>query len=85
MKSNKYLPVTVKKAFRVLHLFLEERRELGTSQIARKFSLPKSSTFGIIEDLTKEGWTSKDPVKKTYGLGTELVALAKKISGHAAT
>ncbi len=80
IKSHRYLPVTVKKAFRVLHLCLEEREGLGTSEIARRLSLPKSTAFGILEDLTKEGWISKDPVRKKYALGAELVALAKTIS-----
>ncbi len=78
--SYRYSPATVKKAFQVLRLLLDEGKGLGTSQVARKLSLAKSSAFAILEDLTKEQWISKDQAVKKYAIGMGLVELARTLS-----
>ncbi len=82
VRSYKYKPKTIKEAFSVIGLFLNERCGLGVSEVARRVSLPKSTVFGILEDLTKEGWIAKDPANKKYGLGTGLLDLAWQVSGQ---
>ncbi len=84
VRSRKYTPVMIKKAFKVLRLFLDKKEGLGTSEIARRASLAKSTVFGILEDLTREGWISKDPMNKKYTLGAGLVELAWTVFNQAA-
>lgn len=50
-----------------------------TTEVARRFAIPKSSAFGILQTLTERGYVAKDPddryalTLKLFGLGSALI------------
>ncbi len=70
---------SVKKAFKVLEAFTDERTELGVTQISELLKSHKSSISRVLMTLMAEGFVDKNPLTKKYRLGTKLMEL-----GHCA-
>ncbi len=74
-----YTHGTVKKALQILQLLVEEGPGLGTSTIARRLLLNKSTAFRLLEGLREEEFVDKDPQQKKYRVGARLSQLAAKV------
>ena len=74
-----YKASVTKKTLEVLKVLATAQRQLGVSEIARVLSINKSTTFGILRTLHKEGYVLKDMSTKKYTVGEELVRLSKVI------
>ncbi len=64
------------KVVKILELLATERKLLGVSYIANMLSMNKSTVFGILNALQKEGYVTKEPVQKKYGAGDGLFRLS---------
>lgn len=63
---------SVQRAIDVLNCFSWERKELGLVEIAALVDLPKSTTFRLVQTLTKNGFLKRDACTGRYLLGTKL-------------
>lgn len=77
-EQSGYKAPAVQRAFRLLKLVAESNKGLGTSELAKRLGLGKSSTHGLIQALVETGALSESPHRKTYFLGPALVELAFK-------
>jgi DNA-binding IclR family transcriptional regulator len=64
----------VTRAFRVLDLISRSPAPVGTSEIARRLRLPKSSVHGVLRALAEAG--AVEEVRKRYRLGPAIGRLA---------
>ena len=71
-------PIT-KKIFEVLKFVVGQRTDVGVSEIARAGGLSKSTAFGILAALEKEGYVLKNSTTRKYTVGPELFLLSKLI------
>jgi DNA-binding IclR family transcriptional regulator len=69
----------IKKAFEILRLMIKEYKPLGVTEISKALSISKSTTYGILQSLNEEGFTSKDVLTKKYTIGKELMRLSKMV------
>jgi DNA-binding IclR family transcriptional regulator len=66
----------VERAGRILGLLAQQPgSELTASQVAAQLGLSKATCFAILVCLTRLGWLRRDPTRKAYSLGPELVHL----------
>jgi DNA-binding IclR family transcriptional regulator len=66
----------VERAGSILGLLAEQPgRELTASQVAARLGMSKATCFAILVCLTRLHLLRRDPARKTYGLGPELVHL----------
>lgn len=63
---------SVQRAIDVLNCFSWEKRDLGLLEIAALIDLPKSTTFRLVQTLTKNGFLQRDSRTGRYLLGTKL-------------
>lgn len=63
---------SVQRAIDVLNCFSWEKKELGLIEIATLIDLPKSTTFRLVQTLTKNGFLKRDARTGRYLLGTKL-------------
>lgn len=63
---------SVQRAIDVLNCFSWEKKELGLLEIANLIDLPKSTTFRLVQTLTKNGFLRRDARTGRYLLGTKL-------------
>lgn len=63
---------SVQRAIDVLNCFSWEKKELGLIEIATLIDLPKSTTFRLVQTLTKNGLLKRDARTGRYLLGTKL-------------
>jgi IclR family transcriptional regulator, KDG regulon repressor len=69
----------LKKALDVLRLLVEEQTPSGVTDIAKKLAISKSTTFGILRALEKEGFVVRDGGLKKYLIGHGLIDFSKKV------
>ena len=68
------MSAAVTRAMRILDLLSRSPGPLGTSEIARRLRLPKSTTHGVLRELAAAG--AVDEVRKRYRLGPLVPRLA---------
>ena len=71
-----YQAPAVQKAFQLLRVMAESRKELGLSELAQKLGFSKSTTHGLIRALLKVQAIDQSPERKTFFLGPAIVDLA---------
>lgn len=69
-----YSVPAVDRAARILRL-LQQRTELGVSDIATTLEITRSNCFGILKTLHRHNFVTFDPASKKYGLGLALLEL----------
>jgi IclR family KDG regulon transcriptional repressor len=69
----------LKKALDVLRLLVDEQTPSGVTDIAKKLSLSKSTAFGILRALEKEGFVVRDNSVKKYVIGHGLIEFSKRV------
>lgn len=67
------------KAFDIIELFVNERREMGVTEISRKLNLVKSGTFRILNTLKDRGFIFQNPQTKAYGLGLKFYFVGAEV------
>lgn len=72
-----------KKIFQVLRFVVGQGADVGVSEIARAGGLSKSTAFGILAALEKEGYVSKNRASRKYTVGPELFLLSRLIDRRA--
>lgn len=65
---------SIGRALRILDLLSRAPEPLGTSEIARRLKLPKSTTHGLLQELAAGG--AVDEVRKRYRLGPFVARVA---------
>ncbi len=74
-----YVP-GVEQAARILLLLAKHSRPPMTlTEISRQLRIHKSRAYSILNTLQKFGLVEKDPLVKTYSLGTGLIYLARSV------
>jgi IclR family KDG regulon transcriptional repressor len=63
---------SVQRAIDILDLFSIQTPELGTTEIARGMSLPKSTVAGLVSTLEQNGYLDQNPENRKYRLGFKL-------------
>jgi DNA-binding IclR family transcriptional regulator len=71
---------TVQNGLRIISLFNREKTIWGTTEIAKKLNLPKSTVSRLLGTLCKEGFLEKEESK--YRLGLSLLHLSGVIKFH---
>ncbi len=71
-----YRAPAVHRAFDILRVVAESRREMGVSDLARHLGFSKSTTHGLIQALLKVGALDQNQQGKKYFLGPAMVELA---------
>lgn len=66
---------SVDRALAILDSFSEKHRALSLAQIAKKVSLPTTTTLRILTTLEQNGFVLKDSANGTYSLGWKLAKL----------
>ncbi|PTX64636.1 IclR family transcriptional regulator [Melghirimyces profundicolus] len=77
-----YLLNSVKNAMRILHLYTEDRQELGISDMARRLKLSKSTVHRLVQTLEEEGFLEKNKRTQRYHLGWNLLQLSGVVINH---
>lgn len=67
---------SVQRAINILNLFSENEFELGTTEIAKKLDLPKSTAAGLIVTLLHNNYLDQNPANRKYRLGYKLAERA---------
>ncbi len=75
-KSRSYDAPAVQKAFQLLKIVAESRKEVGLSDLARQMELSKGTTYGLTKALLKVGALDRNPQSKKFFLGPAIVELA---------
>ncbi len=78
----KYNAPAVKKAFEILKLVSESKKEIGITELAKKTGFGKSTIHGLTHALMDAGALEQRPVDKKFFLGPALVDLAFKSSNY---
>jgi DNA-binding IclR family transcriptional regulator len=73
-----YNAPVLKKAIEVIKLIVKYNKPLGVTDIAKRLSISKSTTFGILKTLEQENFIVKDKPTKKYTMGKELFELSKR-------
>lgn len=66
---------TVRRALRVLDLFVESRGPLSPRAIASRLGLNISSVYHLLNTLTHDGYVIRDPATARYALGAKVPRL----------
>jgi IclR family KDG regulon transcriptional repressor len=69
----------LKKTLDILRLLVEERTPSGVTEIAKRLDLSKSTTFGILRALEKEGFLVKESGAKRYMIGPGLIEFSRRV------
>lgn len=75
MKKNQQVIKSVQRATKVLKSFTSDNPEMELSKIASKNSLPKSTTYRILNTLEREGFINQNKTNGKYRLGIGLFEL----------
>lgn len=67
------------KAFDIIELLVNERKEMGVTEISRKLNLVKSGTFRILNTLKERGFIFQNPQTKAYGLGLKFYFVGAEV------
>ncbi len=81
MSQNSKLIGSVDRALEILNLFEERRPELGTTEIAQKTGLNKSTAAGLIRTLAFKGYLDQDPASRKYRLGLKIIERGSVVLG----
>lgn len=74
-----YSAPLVRRIFQILNVLLSEKAPLNLTDISRMAGINKSTTFGILKALEREGYLRRDEATKTYSISPALVDFAKRI------
>ena len=72
---------SVDRALEILNLFEERLPELGTTEIAAKTGLNKSTAAGLIHTLADKGYLDRNPVSHKYRLGLKIMERGSVVLG----
>lgn len=67
---------SVQRALDILLLFGAQTPELGITEIAKALNLHKSTVFGLVYTLQRNGYIEQNPENRRYHLGLQLVERA---------
>jgi IclR family acetate operon transcriptional repressor len=68
---------TIARAFSVLRLFRDQRRDLGVGAVAKELGLNLSTTHRIVRALVSEGYLAQNVENERYYLGTSALLLGQ--------
>lgn len=68
---------TISRAFAVLRLFRDQRRDLGVGAVAKELGLNLSTTHRIVRALVSEGYLAQNAENERYYLGTSALLLGQ--------
>jgi DNA-binding IclR family transcriptional regulator len=72
---------SLEKGLHLLSVFIPDDREMGTVEIARSFSMNRSTVSRMLNVLRKQGFVSQNPENKKYSLGPQIYSLAVAYNG----
>lgn len=67
---------SLEKGLKLLSVFIPDNREMGTVEIARSFSMNRSTVSRMLNVLRKQGFVCQNPESKKYSLGPQVYSLA---------
>lgn len=67
------------KAFDIIELLTNNKKEMGVSEISRNLGLVKSGTFRILNTLKDRGFIFQNPITKAYGLGLKFYFVGSQV------
>lgn len=73
---------SVQRAIDILDLFSSACPELGTSEIARRLGLHKSTAASLMYTLEANGYLAQDPQSRKYRLGMQLLNRSAVVLNH---
>ncbi len=68
---------SISRAASILNLF-KTHRYLSLTEISKLIGLPKTTTYGLVDALKREGFMDQDPVTKNYYLGLSIFELGSR-------
>lgn len=81
--SSGQLISSVQKALDILDAFTRQKPELSLTELAALLSLNKSTLFGLLRTLEKNGYVAQNPQTKRYRLGVQLLNRASLAMDYA--
>ena len=73
---------SIERAMELLECFTGDRTELTLKDLSGMTSLPTTTLFRILGTLTELHYIEKDPVRKTYHVGPQLLMLSGAVYGR---
>ena len=67
---------SLEKGLRLLSVFIPDNCEMGTVEIAKSFSMNRSTVSRMLSVLNRLGFVRQNPENKKYSLGPEVYSLA---------
>ena len=67
------------KAFDIIELLTNNKKEMGVTEISRNLGLVKSGTFRILNTLKDRGFIFQNPRTKAYGLGIKFYFVGSQV------
>jgi DNA-binding IclR family transcriptional regulator len=74
-----YTVPILKKAFDVLNFLVKVQTPSGVTEVSKSLGISKSTTFGILRALEREGLVAKDSTEKKYVIGPGLVDFSRRV------
>jgi len=74
-----YSAPLLKRIFQILNALLEEKSPLSLTEIATRCNINKSTTFGILRALQREGYIRREEKTRRYAISAGLAEFAKRV------
>lgn len=71
------MPKSALRVLNVLEALASEQRAMSHAELAAHLGIPKSSLTGLLADLVERRYVVYDSERRRYGLGSQLLVLAK--------
>lgn len=70
---------TVEKAFQVINLMVQEKKELGVTDISNKLDINNTTVYKILTTLSKYHYVSQNPENSKYKLGIKFIEVGNAV------
>ena len=72
---------SILRALQILECFMDQEKEWTLKELVNQLGLPTTTVFRHVSTLMERRYLTQDPVRKTYHVGPNLLALAGAIIG----
>ena len=76
MGQEQHTHSSLEKGLHLLSVFIPDNREMGTVEIARSFSMNRSTVSRMLNVLRRQGFVRQNSESKKYSLGPQVYSLA---------